>query len=346
MKGFYEALAALEEEKGIPKEYMLEKIKAAIAATIRRDKNVPQELVEVEFNEAKDKVRVYIKKDIIEQVLNPSSEITLEEARKISKKYKVGDVAQIDVDPSDVGRIAAKVGKNVIIQAINEAVNGTIINEFEDKKGSVVSGTVRSSEGPGRTVMIEIGNREMPLFAREQIPGETFSEGDIVKVCVNMQEPDAHRGIRTREVLLTRVSPGFVEKLFELEVPEIAQGVVQVKGVSREAGSRSKVAVSSTDANVDAVGACIGTHRSRISSILQNLSGERIDLIKYSEDAGEYVAAALSPAEVKLLEIDTDAKTCKVLVPADQLSLAIGKTGQNVRLAARLTGYKIDIISE
>ena len=202
MKGFYEALNALEEEKNIPKEYMLDKIKAAIAATIRRDKNVPQDNVDVEFNEEKGKVRVYIKKDIVEEVLNPGAEISIEEAHKINKKYKVGDVAQIDVDPSDVGRIAAKVGKNVIVQAINEAVNGTIINEFEGKKGSVISGTVRSAGGPGRTAMVEINGHEMPLFAREQIPGEVFQEGQIIKVCINMQDPDVRRGIRSREVLL------------------------------------------------------------------------------------------------------------------------------------------------
>lgn len=346
MKGFYEALGALEAEKNIPKEYMLEKIKAAIAATIRRDRNVPQDNVEVEFNEAKGKVRVYIKKEVVEEVLNPGAEMTLEQACKINKRYKIGDIAQIDVDPSDVGRIAAKVGKNVIIQAINEAVNGTILNEFEDKKGTIVSGTVRSVEGPGRTAMVEVNGHEMPLFAREQIPGEVLEEGQIVKVCVNMQEPDARRGIRAREVLLTRVSPAFVTKLFEVEVPEIAQGTVEIKAVSREAGSRSKVAVQSLNPNVDAVGACIGTHRSRITSILDNLGGERIDLIKYSEDAGEFVTAALAPAAVRLLELDAEGKTCKVIVPADQLSLAIGKTGQNVRLAARLTGYKIDIIAE
>lgn len=346
MKGFYEALNALEEEKNIPKEYMLDKIKAAIAATIRRDKNVPQDNVDVEFNEEKGKVRVYIKKDIVEEVLNPGAEISIEEAHKINKKYKVGDVAQIDVDPSDVGRIAAKVGKNVIVQAINEAVNGTLINEFEGKKGSVISGTVRSAGGPGRTAMVEINGHEMPLFAREQIPGEVFQEGQIIKVCINMQDPDVRRGIRSREVLLTRVSATFIEKLFEVEVPEIAQGVVEIKAVSREAGSRSKVAVYSSDSNVDAVGACIGTHRSRINMILNNLNGERIDLIKYSENPGEFVTAALAPAAVKLLELDQEAKTCKVIVPADQLSLAIGKTGQNVRLAARLTGFKIDIIAE
>lgn len=343
---FYEALDALEKEKNIPKDYMLEKIKAAIAATIKRDRNVPAESVDVVFDREKKTVRAFIRKTVVDEIEYPGLEISLEEANKISNHYQIGDTVEIDVDPSEVGRIAAKVGKNVIVQAINEAVNGSILQEFEGKNGSLVSGIVRSIDAKSGTVMIEIGQYEMPLSVREQIPGERFKEGETVKVCVNVSLPDIKKNTKTKEIILSRVSSAFIEKLFEVEVPEISEGIVEIKAVSREAGSRSKVAVWSTSQNVDAVGACIGPRQSRINSILSNLKGERIDLIKYSEDPGEFVISSLAPAKVHLMEIDVEAKSCKVSVPADQLSLAIGKTGQNVRLAARLTGYRIDIISE
>ena len=209
-----------------------------------------------------------------------------------------------------------------------------------------MSGTVRSVDPKSGTVMVEVNGHELPLFPREQIPGESFEPDDVIRLYVSVGQPNLRRGSTAKEVMLSRTTPKFVEKLFEVEVPEIASGVVEIKGVSREAGSRSKVAVRSNDPNVDAVGSCIGPKRSRINTILEDLAGERIDLIKYSEDPGEFVAAALSPAEVRLLEIDNEQKSCKVVVGADQLSLAIGKTGQNVRLAARLTGYRIDILSE
>ena len=323
-KEFYRALEDLEREKNIPKEYMLDKIKAAIASTIKRDENVPADNVEVIFNEEKENIKVCIKKDIVETVENPQTEISLEEAKQISRRYKLGDVAMLEVDPSAVGRIAAKVGKNVIVQAINEAVNGSVIQAFEERQGSLMSGTVRSVDPKS----------------------ESFEPDDVIRLYVSVGQPNLRRGSTAKEVMLSRTTPKFVEKLFEVEVPEIASGVVEIKGVSREAGSRSKVAVRSNDPNVDAVGSCIGPKRSRINTILEDLAGERIDLIKYSEDPGEFVAAALSPAEVRLLEIDNEQKSCKVVVGADQLSLAIGKTGQNVRLAARLTGYRIDILSE
>ena len=345
-KEFYRALEDLEREKNIPKEYMLDKIKAAIASTIKRDKNVPADNVEVIFNEEKENIKVCIKKDIVETVENPQTEISLEEAKQISRRYKLGDVAMLEVDPSAVGRIAAKVGKNVIVQAINEAVNGSVIQAFEERQGSLMSGTVRSVDPKSGTVMVEVNGHELPLFPREQIPGESFEPDDVIRLYVSVGQPNLRRGSTAKEVMLSRTTPKFVEKLFEVEVPEIASGVVEIKGVSREAGSRSKVAVRSNDPNVDAVGSCIGPKRSRINTILEDLAGERIDLIKYSEDPGEFVAAALSPAEVRLLEIDNEQKSCKVVVGADQLSLAIGKTGQNVRLAARLTGYRIDILSE
>lgn len=338
---FYEALTLLEEEKGIPKEYMFDKIKAAIAAAIKRDKGVNPEMVDVVFDEDKQTIRVFAKKLVVEEVENESDEISLEEAKKISKKYSVGDFVEFDYDPSTVGRIAAKVGKNVIVQAINEAVNGSLIQEFEERKGKIVTGVVKRIE-TNRNVYLEIGKYELPLNVREQIPGEQFEEGDRVKVCVS----DIRKGTKSQEIVLSRSNSEFVKCLFELEVPEIADGTVKIHAISREAGSRTKVAVYSEDPNVDAVGACIGPSQSRIKTILSNLNGERIDLIKYHDNPAEFIVASLSPAEVEVLEISVDERTCRVLVDADKLSLAIGKTGQNVRLAARLTGYKIDIVSK
>lgn len=338
---FYEALTLLEEEKGIPKDYMLDKIKAAIAAAVKRDKGVNPDMVEVVFDEEKQTIRVFAKKLVVEEVVTESDEISLEDAQKISKRYSLGDFVEFDYDPSAVGRIAAKVGKNVIIQAINEAVNGSLIQEFEERKGKIVTGVVKRIE-TNHNVYLEIGKYELPLNVRGQIPGEQFEEGDRVKVCVS----DIRRGTKSQEIVLSRSNSEFVKCLFELEVPEIADGTVKIHAISREPASRTKVAVYSEDPNVDAVGACIGPSQSRIKAILENLNGERIDLIQYHENPAEFIAASLSPADVEVLEISVDEKTCRVLVDADKLSLAIGKTGQNVRLAARLTGYKIDIVSK
>lgn len=338
---FYLALDALEEERNIPKTYMFEKIKAAIASTIKRDRNVPAEAVDVEFDEEKKTVRAFIRTTVVETIENPGAEITLDDARRTNPKAEIGDVIEENVDPSAVGRIAAKVGKNVIIQAINEAVNGSMIREFETPHGELKSGTI-TNIGANGSVLVQIGQHELPLYVREQIPNETFSVGQNIKVFVTVSQPDMKK-IHAKEVVLSRASNEYVRKLFELEVPEIGQGVVEVKAISREAGSRCKVAVFSNDPNVEAVGSCIGSRQSRISAILSNMGGERIDLIRYSEDPAQYVVASLSPATAKLVEINTEAKTCSVVVPSESLSLAIGKGGQNVRLAARLTGYKIDI---
>lgn len=338
---FYEAIAELEEEKGIPQDYMLEKIREAIEKTVKRDKNVNPECVGVVFDKEKKNIRVYIRREVVEEVTPENMGISLEDAKKIDKKYSVGDFVEQEYDTQAVGRIAAKVGKNVIVQAIREAVDGSMLKEFEELRGQLVTGVVKRIE-PNRTVFLEIGKNELPLFSREQIPGETFEEGEYVKVCVT----DVKRGTKAQEIVLSRASVDFISNLFAVEVPEIQDGTVKIKAISREAGQRTKVAVYSDDPNIDAVGACIGPQQARITAILNNLKGERIDLIKYYEDPSKYVPASLSPAVASLVEIDPEAKTCRVCVPADKLSLAIGKTGQNVRLAAKLTDYKIDIISE
>lgn len=339
---FYDALELIQKEKGIPKSYMLEKIKAGIVSSIRRDKQIPPDNVDVVFDEKNRTVRVFTKKTVVEDVTYPAIEISLEQAQQIDPSYSLGDTVEFDCDTSSVGRIAAKVGKNVIIQAINEAVNGSLLQEFEEMKGTIVTGVVSRVDERGKCIYIEIKNYEMQMFEKDLIPGEKPKDGDRIKVCVS----DVKRGAKSQEIVLSRSNTEFLRCLFEIEVPEIADGTVEIKAISREAGSRSKVAVISNVVNVDAVGSCIGPKQARINAIVSNLNGERIDLIKYSEDPIEFVAAALSPANVRIHELDQETKSCKVIVPADQLSLAIGKTGQNVRLAARLTGYRIDIIAE
>lgn len=338
---FYEALALLEEEKGIPQDYMLEKIRDAIEKTVKRDRNVNPENVIVTFDREKASFRVCIRREVVEEVTPENMGISLPDAKRIDAKYELGDFVEQEYDTTAVGRIAAKVGKNVIIQAIREAVDGSMIKEFEELRGKLVTGVVKRIE-PNRTVYLEIGKNELPLYSREQIPGETFYEGQFVKVCVT----DIRKNTKNQEVVLSRASSDFIRTLFAVEVPEIQDGVVTIKAISREAGQRTKVAVYAEDPNVDAVGACIGPQQSRINAILENLNGERIDLIKYYDDPTKYIPASLSPAVVSMLEIDPVARACRVCVPADKLSLAIGKTGQNVRLAAKLTEYKIDIVSE
>ena len=339
---FYRALDALQQEKGIPQKYMLEKIRAAIASAVKRDRNVPTENVDVVFDEEKKPISVSIKRLVVEEVQDPSVEISPEEAQQISAQYHLGDYVRDEVDPATVGRIAAKVGKNVIVQGINEAVNGTLINEFEGQKGCIVTGTVDRVDEFNRVVYLNINGYSLPLNLRDQIPGETFRDGDHVKVCVS----DIRRNAKSQEVVLSRTNAEFLRRLFQVEIPEVADGVVRVMAIAREAGSRSKVAVWSKSPDVDPVGACIGPKQIRINSILSELNGERIDLIKYSPEPEEYIVAALSPASVRIVEINKNDRTCRVSVAADQLSLAIGKTGQNVRLAAGLTNYHIDIVAE
>lgn len=339
---FYKALDALQQEKGIPQKYMLEKIRAAIASAVKRDRSVPAENVDVVFDEEKKTISVFIKRLVVDDVQDPSIEITVEEAQSISASYHLGDFVREQVDPADVGRIAAKVGKNVIVQGINEAVNGTLINEFENQKGSIVTGTVDRVDEFNKVVYLNINGYSLPLNLRDQIPGETFRDGAHVRVCVS----DIRRGAKSQEIVLSRTNAEFLRRLFQVEIPEVADGTVRVMAIAREAGSRSKVAVWSKNPDVDPVGSCIGPKQMRINTILSELNGERIDLIKYSPEPEEYIVAALSPASVRIVEINKNDRTCRVSVAADQLSLAIGKTGQNVRLAAGLTNYHIDIVAE
>ena len=343
---FYEALELLEKEKGIRKEYMLEKIKAAIIAAVKKERNLDMqpENIDAEFDEDKRKVRFFVRKEVVDDVENTQTQIFVDEAKKISRKYKTGDIAEVDLDTKKFGRIAAKVGKNVIVQGINEAVYGSLAQEFTEKQGEIVTGVVERIDLRNRAAVLSVGRYEMMLPVREMIPREVIREGNSLKVYVaDVTKKENAKGKVYDEVILSRKHPGLVRRLFELEVPEIADGTVEVMSVAREAGSRTKIAVMSNDADVDPVGACIGPKRSRISTIIEEIKGEKIDIIKYNSDPALFVSASLSPAVVLSAEADEKKKTCSVIVSDDQLSLAIGKEGQNARLAAKLTGYKVDI---
>ncbi len=341
----FEALDLLQKEKGIPKDYMIEKIKAAIIAAIKRDQGISAENVKADINPETNTMRFYTVKEVVEEVENPQTQLSLEQAKAISRKHKLGSIIELDIETKNFGRIAAKIGKNVIIQAINEAVNGSLVQEFEGKQNEILTAVVNQVDRTNGIVSLQIDRHELMLKPNEQIPGEHFNEGDRIKVYVDkIKERENQRG-NSYEVVVSRSHPGLVRRLFELEVPEIAQGTVEIMSIAREAGSRTKISVMSTDPDVDPIGACIGSKRSRIERILSELKNEKIDIIRYSDDPAKYIAEALSPAKITDVEVDAENKSCRAIVPADQLSLAIGREGQNARLSAKLTGWKIDIKS-
>ena len=340
----FAALALLEKERGIPRNFMLEKIAQAIIAAYKKD-HPGIEDVDVEADEERQTLRMFVRKVVVEEedYVDPGNEILLEEARKLSPRCAPGDTVNLPVDNVEFGRIAAGNGKQVIIQGLREAERGMIYNEFNSKQHEILTGTVVRTDPRSGNVTLRIGSgseaAEAVLTPGEQIPGEEMQEGAAVKVYV----ADVRRSTKGAQILISRTHPGLVRRLFELEVPEIADGTVEIRSVAREPGSRTKMAVWSNDENVDPIGACVGPRGQRVAGIVEELRGEKIDIIKYSDDPGQYIAAALAPSEVVEVRVAEDAKACRVRVPDDQLSLAIGREGQNARLAARLTGYKIDI---
>lgn len=336
-KEFFEALDLLEKEKGIPKEYMLGKVEAALITAFKRERGGSN--VRVLIDENKKEVRVYEQMTVVEEVTDPMTEITLEEAKKHSKRLGIGDVCEIEQKTKAYGRISAQTAKQVIIQGIREAERGMMIKEYESKQGEIITATVERVDPNTGNVVVNTGTSHATLISAEQIPGETYTPDTQIKVLVTEVKKETKGPL----VTLSRIHPGLVRRLFELEVPEIQEGVVTIRSITREAGSRSKMAVSSSDENVDPIGACIGNKGMRINRIVEELHGERIDIVKYSDDPAEYVRAALSPANVISVEIADGERAARVIVAPDQLSLAIGKEGQNARLAARLTGFKIDI---
>lgn len=343
---FFAAIEDIEKEKGIPREYMHEKISQALLAAFKKDNPAAAENVEVVLDEKKKKIDMYINMTAVEEVEDPAIELTLEAAKHYSKRAQLGDVVKVPVETKKFGRIAAQAAKQVIIQGIREAERGMVFEEFTSKEHEILTGVVSRVEPRTGGALIKINSNseftEAMLTANERIKSEELTEGDRIKVYV----VEVRKSTRGPQVLISRTHPGLVKRLFELEVPEIFDGTVEIKSIAREAGSRTKMAVWSNDPEVDPIGACVGPKGGRVSSIVDELGGEKIDIIKYSEQPEEFIAAALSPAEVVSVELQGEAKTCRVVVPDSQLSLAIGKEGQNARLSAKLTGYKIDIRPE
>ena len=343
----FAALAMLEKERGIPQTFMMDKIIQAVTTAYKRDhKDVENVIVDVD--EEHQRLKMYVQKNVVaeEDYVDPFNEIPVEEAKTISARYEIGDVVNIPVDNTEFGRIAAGNGKQVIIQGLREAERGMVYDEFNSKQHEILTGVVTRIDPRTNAVSLRIGtgteSTEALLLSGEQVPGEELVEGQHVKVYV----VDVRRSTRGPQILISRTHPGLVTRLFELEVPEIYDGTVEVKSIAREAGSRTKMAVWSADENVDPIGACVGPKGQRVAAIVDELRGEKIDIIKWSEDPAQFIAAALAPSDVVDVMMAEEGKACRVIVPDDQLSLAIGKEGQNARLAARLTGYKIDIKPE
>ncbi|MEG1863323.1 MAG: transcription termination factor NusA [Oscillospiraceae bacterium] len=338
-KEFFEALDVLEKEKGIRKEVLLEKITKAMEVAVEKDLGIEGN-VSVMVDEDKQNFAVSIVKTVVENVEDPDKEISLDEAKKIKARIRVGAEVGVPLKTKDFGYIAIGAAKNVIRQGIKEAEKAQLFQDMQGKTHEIVSGVVQRRNEKSGAIVLQIGANEFILPKDEQIPGEEYTQNQHIKVYV----VDVLSTERGPKIMLSRTHPGFVSRMFELEVPEIFNGTVEIKAISREAGARTKMAVCSKDENVDAIGACIGTKRSRIENVISQLGGEKIDIIKYSEDPAEFISAALSPSSVVKVElISEQPKACKVMVPDEQLSLAIGNKGQNARLAARLTGYNIDI---
>ena len=339
-ESFVNALELLEKEKGIPKEYMIERIENALVSAYHKEYGANAN-VRIEFNLEKDDVRVFQQMTVVETVTDPELEISLEDAKSHNKRFKLGQLVEIKVKPENFRRLSAAAAKSVIIQSIREGERKVMQDAYESQREEIITATVSKIDPVNGNVILETGTGRAVLLKNEQIPGEEFFVDDRIKVFVM----EVNKEARGPLVTLSRSHAGLVRRLFELEVPEVTDGVVMIKGVSREAGVRSKVAVFSRDADVDPVGACIGNRGMRIAGIVEELRGEKIDIIQYSEQPEEFVAAALAPARVNSVEM-TGERACRVLVDPDQLSLAIGREGLNARLAARLTGCKIDIKAE
>ena len=332
-----EALDELQSEKGITKEYMVESLKLALEAAYRKNYET-EENVKVDIDEDTGIVSVYALKTIVEEVDNPDLEISLEAAKLISKRSKVGGEIKLEVTPKNFGRIAASAGKQIIIQRLREAEHDLVYTQYSDKQGEIVIGVVQRTDKMG--MIVDLGRVEALIPSKELVPTERFETHQRIKAYVQKVDDSAKFG---PQVVLSRRDPGFVKKLFELEVPEIEEGIVEIKAVAREAGMRSKIAVWSDDENIDPVGACIGKKGIRINTVSEELNGEKIDVIPYSEDVLSFIVNALSPAGIMAIDINDEEHIATIVVPDDQLSLAIGAKGQNVRLAAILTGWKIDI---
>ncbi|MCJ8010644.1 transcription termination factor NusA [Paenibacillus sp. KQZ6P-2] len=336
---FIEAMNELEREKGISKDILFEAIEAALISSYKRNFNTAQN-VRVDMNRNTGVIKVYARKLVVEEVLDPRTEISLPASREINPHFQLEDIAEIEVTPRDFGRIAAQTAKQVVTQRIREAERGLIYNKFVDKEEDIVTGTVQRQDL--RNFYVDLGKVEAVLPLGELMPNEKFKHGDRIKAYITKVENTT----KGPQIMLSRTHPGLLKRLFELEVPEIFDGVVEIRSVAREAGFRSKIAVYSRNPEVDPVGSCVGPKGLRVQTIVNELRGEKIDIVRFSEQVEEYVANALSPSKVLEVIVFEEEKMARVIVPDYQLSLAIGIKGQNARLAAKLTGWKIDIKSE
>jgi len=337
-KEFIQAIMELEKEKEISREVLLEAIESALVSAYKKNYGQGQN-VRVEIDEETGDINVLSIMDVVEEVEDEATEISLEDAREIDSRYQVGDEVAYQVTPMDFGRIAAQTAKQVIVQRIREAERGMIFDNYITRQGEIATGIIHRISN--ETVFINMGKTEGILSVNEQVPGETYNVGNKIKVYIM----DVKKTTKGPQIYLSRSHPGLVKMLFELEVPEIQEGIVEIKGISREAGSRTKIAVYAEDPNVDPVGACVGARGSRVQGVVDELFGEKIDIIPYSDEPVNYISNVLSPAKVEGVLLSEEEKSSLVIVPDYQLSLAIGKEGQNVRLAARLSGWKIDIKS-
>ncbi|EMT46861.1 MULTISPECIES: transcription termination factor NusA [Anoxybacillus] len=334
-----DALTALERDKGISKEVLIEAIEAAIVSAYKRNFNQAQN-VRVDFNQETGTIRVFARKEVVDEVYDSRLEISLDEAKRINPNYQVGDVVEIEVTPKNFGRIAAQTAKQVVTQRVREAERGVIYAEFADREEDIMTGIVQRTDS--KFIYVSLGKIEALLPISEQMPNETYKPHDRIKVYITKVE----KTTKGPQIYVSRTHPGLLKRLFELEVPEIYDGTVEIKSVAREAGDRSKISVHSDNPEVDPVGACVGPKGQRVQAIVNELKGEKIDIVRWSADPVEFVANALSPSKVLDVIVNEEEKATTVIVPDYQLSLAIGKRGQNARLAAKLTNWKIDIKSQ
>ncbi|AZV42312.1 MULTISPECIES: transcription termination factor NusA [Peribacillus] len=334
-----DALYILEKEKGISREVLLEAIEAALISAYRRNFNQAQN-VRIDLNLGKGTMRVFARKDVVDEVFDSRLEISLEEAKKINPNYQLEDVVEMEVTPKDFGRIAAQTAKQVVTQRVREAERGIIYSEFIDREEDIMTGIVQRQDS--RFIYVSLGKIEALLPVNEQMPNEQYKPHDRIKVFITKVEKTS----KGPQIFVSRSHPGLLKRLFEIEVPEIFDGTVEIKSVAREAGDRSKISVHADNEEVDPVGSCVGQKGQRVQAIVNELKGEKIDIVKWSEDPVVFVANALSPSKVLEVIVNEEEKATTVIVPDYQLSLAIGKRGQNARLAAKLTGWKIDIKSE
>ena len=338
-KEFLQTLKELAYEKGIDEELLFETIEAALISAYRRNFGAAQN-VRISLSRETGAFHVFAIKTVVDEVESDVTEIGLAQARAINPDYVVGDVVEIEMTPANFGRIAAQTAKQVVMQRLREAERGIVYEEYMNRSSEIVTGIVQRVEG--HNVFVDIGRAEAVLMATEQLPNETYNYGDTVRAYII----EVKRTSRGPQIMLSRTHPGLLKKLFELQVPEIQEGVVEIRSIAREAGSRSKVAVWSSEERVDPIGACVGPHYMRVQAVVDELAGEKIDIVKWSDDPATYIANSLNPAKVISVAVNEAEKISRVVVPDYQLSLAIGKEGQNARLAAKLTGWKIDIKSE